>query len=149
MSGLLLRFVYVFHGFEFQRILHQSPWKRTFKSRFGKRNTVFKRSGKTRALLHFTKLELCWKLILILLKIFPPFVDKSSTFVEKFSNFAFVENFCRFVQKFFLPLLKILVPLLKFLTTSYEVAVVLAFARLRTLSQENFPRIKSVTESEN
>ena len=28
MSGLLLRFVYVFHGFEFQRILHQSPWKK-------------------------------------------------------------------------------------------------------------------------
>ena len=61
---------------------------------------IFKRSGKTRALLHFTKIVLCWKLILLLLKILPPFVDISSPFVEKFSNFAFVENLCQFVENF-------------------------------------------------
>jgi len=63
--------------------------------------------GKARALLHLTKLELCWKLIYFLLKILLSFVDKSSTFVEDFSNFAFCWKIFYLCWKFCLVLLKL------------------------------------------
>ena len=69
--------------------------------------------GKARALLHLTKLELCWKLIYFLLKILLSFVDKSSTFVENFSWFSFCWKFFSFCWKLFYLCLKIFLPLLK------------------------------------